>query len=151
MSYNNLIQRKPIRKELTIKASISEVWKALTSPEMIKDYMYGTTVISDWKEGSSIRFTGAWEGKPYEDKGTILTCREQEVLEYSYWSSFTGIEDVPENYAIIRFELTSVDGETLLVLTQHNSPTDAMHENSDKGWGDVLDLFVKVVEKSNGQ
>ena len=33
-----------------------EVWHALT----------------DWEEGSSLVFRGEWEGKAYEDKGTIL-------------------------------------------------------------------------------
>jgi uncharacterized protein YndB with AHSA1/START domain len=38
----------------TINAPIAKVWDALVTPEMIKRYMFGATVVSDWKEGSSI-------------------------------------------------------------------------------------------------
>lgn len=135
-----------IRKEVNIKAPIERVWKALVSPEIIKEYMYGTTVVSDWKEGGSIRFTGMWEGTPYEDKGTILSFHEPEVFEYSYWSSFSGIEDVPSNYAIVKFELQQVGERTQLVLTQRNSPTPQMLEHSDKGWGEILQQIIRIVE-----
>ena len=60
------------RAATTIKTSADKVWNALTDPEMIKKYMFGATVISDWKEGSKITWKGEWEGKPYEDKGKIL-------------------------------------------------------------------------------
>ena len=137
-----------IRKEVSVKASLARVWTALTSAEAIKEYLYGTTVITEWKEGGSIRFTGTWDGVPYEDKGTILTCRANQVLEYTYWSSFSGIEDVPSNYAIVKFELKAEEDQTTLVLTQRNSPTAQMQENSEKGWEDVLQKLVHVIEKA---
>lgn len=136
-----------IRKEISIQASLEYVWKALTSAEAIKEYLYGTTVITDWKEGGSIRFIGTWEGVSYEDKGTLLICRPREVLEYTYWSSFSGIEDTPSNYAIVKFELRAVGDQTQVVLTQRNSPTPQMQENADKGWEEVLRQLKQVVEK----
>jgi len=42
------------KAETTINASADKVWNALTDPALIKKYMFGTTVISDWKEGSKI-------------------------------------------------------------------------------------------------
>ncbi len=137
-----------IRKEISIQASPEHVWKALTSPEAIKEYLYGTTVITDWKEGESIRFIGTWDGVPYEDKGTLLVCRPCEVLEYTYWSSFSGIDDTPSKYAIVKFELQVIGDQTILVLTQRNSPTPQMQENSDKGWEAVLRQLVHLIEKS---
>ena len=44
------------KAETTIKASPDKVWNALTDPGMINKYMFGTTVISDWKEGNKIIF-----------------------------------------------------------------------------------------------
>lgn len=143
-----MVQERIIRKEVSLKAPVERVWNALVSPEIIKEYLYGTTVISDWREGSTIRFTGVWEGTPYEDKGTILLFREQEVFEYSYWSSFSGIEDVPANYAIVKFELQKTGVHTRLVLTQRNSPTPQMQEHSDKGWEEILQHLIKIVEKT---
>jgi uncharacterized protein YndB with AHSA1/START domain len=49
-----------MNRGLIAKASISintptaKVWNALTNPEVIKQYMFGTNVISDWREGSPI-------------------------------------------------------------------------------------------------
>ncbi len=60
------------RKSITIHAPPSRVWEALTNPELIKQYLFGTQAISNWKVGSQIRYKGVWEGKAYEDKGTVL-------------------------------------------------------------------------------
>ena len=52
---------------ITINASTSKVWDALTKPELIKQYLFGTEVATDWQVGSPIRYRGVWEGKTYED------------------------------------------------------------------------------------
>ena len=61
-----------------INATTDKVWEALTTPEIIKKYFFGTDAVSDWKVGSSLIFKGEWEGKKYEDKKkiffTALTC-----------------------------------------------------------------------------
>lgn len=136
-----------IKKEISLNAPLAKVWEALVKPEIIKEYFYGTHVISEWRTGSSIRFTGTWEGKPYEDKGTILVLEPEKCFSYNYWSNFTGIPDLPENYAIIRFELQQLDaGVTKLQVTQENSPTPGMEENSAQGWADVLNNLKKLLE-----
>lgn len=49
-----------MKENLTANASISldakpsKVWEALTNPKFIKQYMFGTEVTSDWKEGNPI-------------------------------------------------------------------------------------------------
>ena len=40
--------------QTSIDASVDNVWDAFTNPETIKKYMFGTTVSSDWKNGSEI-------------------------------------------------------------------------------------------------
>ena len=56
------------KESISINAPVGKVWDALTNPEVIKQYMFGTNVISDWKEGSPIVWKGEWQGKKYEDK-----------------------------------------------------------------------------------
>ena len=46
----------------TIHASISNVWNALVDPALIKQYMFGASVSSDWKEGSPIVWKGNGRG-----------------------------------------------------------------------------------------
>jgi uncharacterized protein YndB with AHSA1/START domain len=136
-----------LRKTVSIKALASKVWEALTSPEWIKQYLFGTNVISDWKVGSPIRFTGTWEGKEYEDKGTILKFEKGKVFQYNYWSSFSSLPDVPENYAVLTFELSPHGDRTELSLTQDNIATEAALEQSGKNWEGVLGTMKKLIEE----
>jgi uncharacterized protein YndB with AHSA1/START domain len=49
--------------DVTIDAPAGEVWQALLSPDAIKQYMFGTTVESQWTEGSRITWNGEWKGE----------------------------------------------------------------------------------------
>ena len=53
-------------KTVTIDAPKSEVSDALTKPEKVKQYIHGTNLTTDWKEGSPISWKGEWKGKAYE-------------------------------------------------------------------------------------
>ena len=68
---------------ITISAPVERVWDALVNPSIIKQYMFGTEVASDWEEGSPIVWKGEWQGKKYEDKGTILKLKQQRMISYS--------------------------------------------------------------------
>src|SRR6185436_13664938 len=111
---------KILNKTIKINAPTAAVWKALTTPHLIKEWLFGTNVISDWKVGSSMLFTGNWQGTDYADKGTILKFDTEKVFQYNYWSGFSGLPDSPENYSIITFELMPVDNATLLTLKHSN-------------------------------
>ena len=78
------------KAETTINAPVEKVWSALIDPEMIKKYMFGTTVISDGKEGSKIVWKGEWEGRQYEDKGKILSMAPKKQLQYSHFTPSPG-------------------------------------------------------------
>ncbi|HXN57096.1 MAG TPA: SRPBCC domain-containing protein, partial [Candidatus Angelobacter sp.] len=56
-------------KRITINGSVDAVWDALTKPELVKQYLHGTNMKTDWKVGSPITWSGEWKGKPYQDKG----------------------------------------------------------------------------------
>ncbi len=79
----------------TISAPKSKVWDALVNPTAIKKYMFGTDVVSDWREGSPIVWRGEWKGKPYEDKGTICHVERETRLEYTHFSPLAGQPDKP--------------------------------------------------------
>jgi uncharacterized protein YndB with AHSA1/START domain len=51
---------------IIINATAEKVWEALTTPQIIKQYFFGTEAVSDWKAGSPIYFQGEWEGKGYD-------------------------------------------------------------------------------------
>jgi uncharacterized protein YndB with AHSA1/START domain len=130
-----------------INAKTSTVWDALTKPELIKQYFFGTNAVSDWKVGSPLYFRGTWEGKSYEDKGTILKSEPGKFFKYSYWSSMSGIEDKPENYVDVTYLLTAKGDKTELTIIQENIPSDEMRKHSKTNWKMVMDGLKKLVEK----
>lgn len=133
-------------KSITIHAPIDKVWEALTSPALIKQYFFGTEAVSDWKVGSSIIFRGTWEGKPYEDKGTILAFEKAKYLKYNYWSCFSGTADTPENYANIIYSLAVNKDGTVLTITQDHCLSEESRDHSVKNWGTVLGNLKKLLE-----
>jgi uncharacterized protein YndB with AHSA1/START domain len=42
--------------KLTINDSVEHVWDALTDPENVKKWQYGSEITPDWKIGNEIRF-----------------------------------------------------------------------------------------------
>lgn len=133
--------------KVTIKVDAARVWDALTNPKLIKRYLFGTDAKSDWKVGSSITYTGVWEGKTYEDKGTILELVPNRLLKSTYWSSFSGKPDTPENYNMVTYALSQNGRETTLTVTQDNNPTRESADHSTENWKKVLAAMKDLLEK----
>jgi uncharacterized protein YndB with AHSA1/START domain len=133
---------------VTIQAPKSKVWEAVTNPEMIKKYLFGTETRSDWKVGSPITFSGVWDGKAYEDKGTILEIEKEKILKYNYWSNFSGEKDEPANYSNITYTLSSGEnGSTIFTLTQDNIKSQESKDHSEKNWTMVLNTMKDLLER----
>jgi len=133
---------------VTINVPVAKVWDALTNPEMIKQYMFGTDTVSDWKEGSSIVWKGEWQGKKYEDKGVILQLKPKRMIQYSHFSPLSGQPDMPENYHTVTVELSNDGVQTTVSLSQDNNDTEEAREHSEKNWKMMLDGLRKLLEKA---
>ncbi len=131
---------------ITIDASPAEVWNALTQPELIKRYLFETTVTTDWKVGSPIAYEGVWEGKAYTDKGKILEVEPERLIVSTYWSSLSGLADVPENYQTVRYELAAEGNRTQLTVIQDNNATQTDADHSAQNWGMVLNGMKQLLE-----
>jgi len=131
---------------IRINAPVEKVWEALIRPELIKKYFFGTNTSTDWQPGSPITFSGEWQGKKYEDKGTIIDMQENRLISYRYWSEMSGIPDKPENYVTITYELSEENGKTMLMITQENIPTEEMKNHSEENWKKVLNNLKELLE-----
>ena len=131
---------------ISIKAPALKVWDALTKPELIKQYLFGTQVTTDWQVGSPITYEGVWEGKSYKDKGTILQVEQGRLLVSTFWSALAGLPDVPENYQTISYELSAEGSGTKLTLTQDNNNTQEDANHSEQNWKMVLEGMKKLLE-----
>ena len=133
--------------QTNIDAPPARVWDALVNPEMIKQYMFGTNVVSDWKVGAPIIWKGEWQGKSYEDKGVILQLQPEHILQYSHFSPLSGQPDVPENYNTVTVELSPNQAGTTVRLTQDNNPSEGEREHSEQNWSMMLAGLKKFIEK----
>src|SRR5258705_851821 len=115
---------------IEINATPEQVWDAVTNPEMVKKYFFGTTMEANLIVGGDITFTGEWEGKAYQDKGKVLEIETNKILKYSYWSAFSGKDDKPENYANVTYKITQKDSTTILEVSQDRLQSDEAKETS---------------------
>ncbi len=136
------------RASIVIDASIQEVWNALVDPDAIRQYMFGTNVTSDWKEGSAITWKGAWKGKSYEDKGVVLRSVPPRTLEYTHFSPLAGVSDIPENYHTVAIELSNEGATTTRVeLFQDKNTTQDARAHSEENWRKMLEGLKAYAEK----
>ena len=129
-----------------VNTSREAVWNALTDPDAIKQYMFGTTVTTDWKEGSAIRWKGEWKGHPYEDKGTILAVVPFRRLVYTHFSPRSGQPDALHNYHTVTLALIPDGQRTEVTLTQDNNATDEAKAHSEENWVNMLMGLKRYVE-----
>jgi uncharacterized protein YndB with AHSA1/START domain len=113
--------------------------------------MFGTKVDTDWTEGSPITWEGEWEGRQYQDKGTIHEVRPPQILEYSHFSPLTGLADEPENYHTVRIEVYEEGPGTKVTLIQDNNATAEARDHSEQNWQAMLDGLKTVVEEAKAR
>ncbi|MBV8193934.1 MAG: SRPBCC domain-containing protein [Candidatus Dormibacteraeota bacterium] len=132
---------------IDIAAPAARVWRALTEPDIIKRYFFGTTVETNWQPGSSIVWRGEYSGTKYEDKGKVLEVTPERLLKVTHFSPLTGQPDIPENYHTVAFELEEREGGTHVSLSQDNNHDDAEAEHASQNWRMVLDGLKQTVEE----
>ena len=134
------------RASIAIEASSADVWDALVNPATASKYFFGAKVHSDWKEGGPITFTGEFNGNSYHEKGTILQCRPERLLQYSHWSDLEQLPDLPENYRNWTFRIESGSAGVVLSVTEDNIPDETRRARSDEFWSGVLATIREIVE-----
>jgi len=131
----------------TIAAPVTAVWDALTNPALIKQYMFGTDVVSKWQEGSPIAWRGEYQGRRYEDKGTILKIVPQHTLQYSHYSPLSGLPDEPQNYHTVTIEIFGQGTLTHVSLSQDGNATAEERDHSAKNWAMMLQGLKGLIEQ----
>jgi AraC family transcriptional activator of pyochelin receptor len=139
-------QKFTAKTQVTIEATPARVWDALTRPELIKKYLMGADVHTDWKVGSPITYTGEYKGKPFEERGEILAVEPRQLLRMTHFSVSSGKEDKPENYARVTWELRANAGATVVSVSQDNLDTEKSVAASEANWDAVLAGLKKTVE-----
>lgn len=134
-------------REIEINASSAEVWDALINPKKIKKYLFGSEAVSDWQIGSELIFQGEYKGVKYKDHGVITKLDPKNTFQYTYLSSFSGLEPEEGNFSLITFRLEQNDGSVLLKLSQKGFKDVKSQSDSDAGWGSALIKIKEIAEQ----
>jgi uncharacterized protein YndB with AHSA1/START domain len=137
-----------VSQTIHITADVAAVWDALTNPEKIKVYLFGTEAISTWQQGDIIIFQGEYKGQAYKDKGQIEQINPGQLLTYRYWSGFSGLPDIPENYCLVSYQLDQDGDQILLTLKQVGFANEEAQLHSVQGWSQVLKTIKEMTEGS---
>jgi uncharacterized protein YndB with AHSA1/START domain len=142
-----------VKNSIIINAPAAKVWDALVNPEQTKKYMFGCETVSDWKPGSELLWRGNYDGKDMVFvKGNIVEITPEKFLSYTTIDPNSGIEDIPENYLTVTYDLNEENGQTVLTTTQGDYSTVGEGEKRFRetlaggGWQPILDGIKKLVE-----
>ena len=132
---------------ITIRARPPRVWEGLTDPALVKQWQWGSALYTDWQVGQDIRFHSDWFGEVSYMQGKVLEVVPYELIRYSILAPASGLEDKPDNYAIMTYTLEDHgDATTVTIgLEDHHSRLSDQHTFAEN-WGTVLALLKVIIE-----
>jgi uncharacterized protein YndB with AHSA1/START domain len=137
-----------VSESIIINTDLARVWEILTNPAIIKEYLFGTETLTDWKVGNPIIFQGEYQGHKYRDHGVIKENEFHKHIAYSYWSGFSGLEDKPENYSMVIYDIAPIDSiHTKFTWTQVGYPDETRQANSQSGMKTFLEQIKGIAER----
>jgi uncharacterized protein YndB with AHSA1/START domain len=146
---NDMTPEPSVVKSIDISASTNDVWRALTEPDKIAQWMSGARVESKWEIGGDITFTGEMTNfnKAYRDRGTVLALDREKLLKYSHWSEISRLPDAPENRTVITFSLNWTGTATRLTVHHERFYSEAAYKHANFFWGFALTDVKNLLER----
>ncbi|HEY9008570.1 MAG TPA: SRPBCC domain-containing protein [Ohtaekwangia sp.] len=141
---------KQFFRSIAINAPSAIVWKALTEPELMKQWMaepeINLEIITNWKIGGPI-ITRGFHHVAFENKGTVLQVVPEKVLQYNYLSSLSQLPDTPEHYSVIDFRLVAEQGKTIITVMINNFPTETIYKHVVLYWEGTIIALKDTIGK----
>ena len=131
---------------IKLNAPINKIWDVLTKPEFVKQWQYGSDLITDWKVDSEIRFRTEWVGQIFEQWGKILEIVPQKLIRYSLFAPRPDLEDKPENYFVMNYILSEENGCLRLDIIQEDNRQGAVQEAPQGEENPVLSALKTLIE-----
>jgi hypothetical protein len=96
---------------------------ALAVAQYVRRWQYNSDLTTTWLVGTPIRFGAEWRGQVFEQWGTPLEFDAPSRLRYSLFAPRPGLEDRPENYLTMTYEVDE-NSEGTSVAFIHDDPRD---------------------------
>lgn len=133
---------------IVINAPAAQVWDALTNPELVKQWQYGSQLLTDWQVSNPIRFRSEWQGQVFEQWGTVLEVEPERLARYSLFAPRPDLEDMPKNYFMMSYVLTlEPNGTVLTVIQEDNRPGVETNPSEDEDDNGILAGLKALVEE----
>lgn len=142
-----------IENSVTIHASPSEVWRALTDPDLMKQWMAEPVmrleIVTDWKVGRPIIVKGRHNNVDFENKGTVPQFEPNSILRYSHLSSVSRLPDKAENHTVIEFRLArTAENSTALNVRTSNFPAESIFKHWEFYWRVTIEVVKRFIENT---
>lgn len=148
-SASDIKHQPAVVKSVDISASAGDVWRVLTEPDQIAQWMNGARVESTWEVGSEVTFSGTMPNFdiPYRDRGTILAAEHEKLLQYSLWSQASRRSDLPQNRTIVTLSLEWTDEQTRLSIHHAGFHSESEYKHANFFWTVAPSVIKKICEQ----
>jgi uncharacterized protein YndB with AHSA1/START domain len=138
---------KTTNSVVKIRAPASKTWLALTVPDLVKRWQYGSDLLTSWEPGTPIVFRNEWNGQVFEQKGTVIEFEPGRRVKYSLFFPRPDLQDIPENHFFMTYELMESDGVTSVLFRQEDPrPSEPDASSGGDDGPDVLSQLKELVE-----
>ena len=123
-----------------IRTTPAKLWEALTNPDFIQQYWFGSRNISTWQEGDTVE--GRSEEGELDWKGKILKSVPGEELSFT----FDHLTDEPPS--TVRFTIEPYQADTVqLTITHEDFPeVSAIRDRVSNGWPSIIKGIKSLLE-----
>ncbi len=131
--------------ETWIRASATEVWRALTDAAFTSQYFHATHVESTWEPGASVCYRYA-PGGDVAVEGQVLEARVPERLVITWHVRYDeeAIEEAPSKVA---FELDERADQTRLRISHYDFPAaSVVYAGISEGWPWIISSLKSLLE-----
>ena len=130
--------------EIYIRTTPEKLWNAITSPDMTRQYFYGTAVESDWKVGSAVRHMQD-NGEPALD-GRILEIVPQKKLVTTF-AAVHNPASAKDRPSRVTWEIQALGEVCKLTLTHDDfDGITETYKQVGSGWNPVLSGLKTLLE-----
>ncbi len=127
-----------------IRTTPEKLWAALTTPEFMKDYWFGTIIESDWKAGSAWRMV--YPDGRVTDAGEILESVPGKLIVMK-WRNEWRPELRAEGYSQCRIELEPAGAAVKLTISHTIERSESkLIEAVSGGWPKILSNLKSLLE-----
>ncbi len=127
-----------------IRTTPAKLWEALTDPQFIRQYWFGTTVECGWTKGSPWKMVGS-DGRPF-DTGEILEIDPPRRMVIR-WQNEWNPELKAEGPSRCTYELDPVDSAVKLTITHEiDRPESKLITAVSGAWPSCLSNLKSLLE-----